>query len=63
MSGAEPGKIRFPGKGWKNMESLWLAADPDPATRAHGFYRSGGWRPTGQLDARGDEILQLHDLD
>lgn len=39
---------------------VWLAASPDPAIRAHGFYRAQGWRPTGQVDAIGDEILELH---
>jgi GNAT superfamily N-acetyltransferase len=41
------------------FDRLWLAASPDPATRAHGFYRHCGWRPTGQHDDRGDEILEL----
>ncbi|HEX8695931.1 MAG TPA: GNAT family N-acetyltransferase [Longimicrobium sp.] len=36
---------------------IWLAASPDPGVRAHGFYRSQGWRPTGERDAQGDEIL------
>lgn len=39
---------------------VWLAASPDPTIRAHGFYRAQGWRPTGQVDAIGDEILELH---
>jgi ribosomal protein S18 acetylase RimI-like enzyme len=38
---------------------LWLAASPDPAIRAHGFYRSQGWMPTGERDGNGDEILVL----
>ena len=38
---------------------LWLAASPDPATRAYGFYRSQGWTSTGERDAVGDEILVL----
>jgi hypothetical protein len=25
--------------------------------RAHAFYRAHGWRPTGRVDARGDEEL------
>lgn len=41
------------------FDRLWLAASPDPATRAHGFYRHCGWRPTGERDDRGDEILEL----
>lgn len=36
---------------------VWLAASPDPAARAHGFYRSQGWRPTGERQENGDEIL------
>jgi ribosomal protein S18 acetylase RimI-like enzyme len=39
---------------------VWLAASPDPAIRAHGFYRAQGWRPTGQRDGNGDEILVFH---
>jgi ribosomal protein S18 acetylase RimI-like enzyme len=38
---------------------VWLGASPDPDTRAHGFYRSLGWRPVGERDAHGDEILVL----
>lgn len=38
---------------------VWLAASPDPAVRAHGFYRAQGWRPSGEVDAIGDEILVL----
>jgi ribosomal protein S18 acetylase RimI-like enzyme len=38
---------------------LWLGASPDPATRAHGFYRSLGWRPNGEVDSHGDEVLVL----
>jgi len=37
----------------------WLAASPDRSTRAHGFYRSLGWRPNGEMDGNGDEILVL----
>lgn len=40
-------------------EKIWLAASPDPSTRAYGFYRSQGWRPTGETDGHGDEILIL----
>jgi GNAT superfamily N-acetyltransferase len=44
-------------RGWRRA---WLAASPDPAGRAHGFYRSEGWRPTGERQERaGDEILVL----
>jgi GNAT superfamily N-acetyltransferase len=38
---------------------VWLAASPSDALRAHGFYRSLGWRPTGQKQTNGDEILVL----
>lgn len=38
---------------------VWLAASADPAHRSHGFYRAQGWRPTGEVDAVGDEILVL----
>jgi GNAT superfamily N-acetyltransferase len=38
---------------------LWLATNPDPGGRAHGFYRSLGWRPTGERQENGDEILVL----
>ena len=37
--------------------TIWLAASPDPSVRAHGFYRSLGWRPNGKEDQNGDEIL------
>ena len=39
-------------------EKLWLAASPDPAIRAHGFYRHLGWVSTGKLDSNQDEILE-----
>lgn len=37
---------------------LYLGCSPDPASRSHGFYRHLGWRPTGQVDAHGDEVLE-----
>ena len=41
---------------------IWLAANPDPGVRSHGFYRSQGWRPTGEVQERaGDEILVLEE--
>jgi L-amino acid N-acyltransferase YncA len=44
-------------RGWRR---LWLATDPDPTVRSHGFHRSRGWRPTGERQERaGDEILVL----
>ena len=42
-----------------NPESVWLGTSPNPATRAYGFYRALGWRPIGETDAHGDEILVL----
>jgi secondary thiamine-phosphate synthase enzyme len=38
---------------------VWLGASSDPATRSYGFYRSLGWRPVGEKDTHGDEILAL----
>ena len=40
-------------------ERTWLAGASDPNGRASGFYRSQGWRPTGERLANGDEILEL----
>jgi GNAT superfamily N-acetyltransferase len=40
--------------------TIWLAASPSDAMRAHGFYRSLGWRPNGAKQDNGDEILVLH---
>ena len=48
------GELRAQGHG-----KLWLAASADPAHRSHGFYRAQGWKPTGEVDAAGDEILVL----
>jgi GNAT superfamily N-acetyltransferase len=39
--------------------TIWLAASPDSRTRAHGFYRSLGWRPNGEIDENDDEILEF----
>jgi GNAT superfamily N-acetyltransferase len=39
--------------------TIWLAASPDPGTRAHGFYRFLGWRPNGETDENDDEVLEL----
>jgi ribosomal protein S18 acetylase RimI-like enzyme len=38
--------------------SVWLAANPDPTGRAHGFYRAFGFTATGKIDDAGDEILR-----
>jgi GNAT superfamily N-acetyltransferase len=43
----------------RGFRRVWLAASPDPAVRAHGFYRAQGWRPTGERQQNGDEILVL----
>ncbi len=45
------------GLGWTR---LFLGCSPDRNSRSHGFYRRLGWRPTGQLDGHGDQILELH---
>ncbi len=39
--------------------TIWLAASPDSRIRAHGFYRSLGWRPNGEIDENDDEILEF----
>ena len=38
---------------------VWLAASPDPAIRAHGFYRKLGWVWDGATNEIGDQILSL----
>ncbi|MBN5141516.1 GNAT family N-acetyltransferase [Stenotrophomonas maltophilia] len=40
-------------------QRLFLACSADPRSRSHGFYRRLGWRPTGEIDEAGDEILEL----
>ena len=40
-------------------DTIWLAASADARIRAHGFYRSLGWRPNGKKQQNGDEILVL----
>ncbi|KAG1387156.1 hypothetical protein G6F58_013696 [Rhizopus delemar] len=40
-------------------QRLFLACSADPRSRSHGVYRRRGWRPTGELDEAGDEILEL----
>lgn len=40
------------------FKKLWLAASPDPGIRAHGFYRSLGWRASGKTLENGDQILE-----
>jgi len=43
-------------------EEIWLLANPDPSTRAHGFYRRQGWHATGTM-RHGDEVLKLGKAD
>ena len=39
-------------------EEVWLLSNPDPTTRAYGFYRKLGWHATGER--RGyDEVMTL----
>lgn len=40
------------------FDRLFLGCAADPAVRSHGFYRHLGWRPTGEIDALGDEVLE-----
>ena len=44
--------------GKRGFERLWLASSPESVVRSHGFYRHLGWRPTGETDEYGDEILE-----
>ncbi len=46
-------------RGW-GFQRLFLGCAADPAVRSHGFYRYLGWRPTGEIDALGDEVLEYH---
>ena len=39
-------------------QRLFLGCSADPTSRSYGFYRHLGWRSTGKLDGRGDEILE-----
>ena len=43
-------------------DEIWLLTTPDPALRAHGFYRNLGWRGTGKI-VRGDEVMVLRSGD
>lgn len=45
----------------KNLghKRLFLACASDPAVRSYGFYRHLGWKPTGERDEAGDDILEL----
>lgn len=37
---------------------LFLGSPVNPNTRAYGFYRRLGWKPTGTFDAAGDLVLE-----
>ncbi|SCX73058.1 GNAT family N-acetyltransferase [Variovorax sp. EL159] len=39
------------------FKRLFLGCSSDPQVRSHGFYRHLGWKPTGETDAAGDEVL------
>lgn len=45
----------FKARGFKR---LFLGCSSDSTVRSHGFYRSLGWKPTGEIDAAGDEVLE-----
>jgi ribosomal protein S18 acetylase RimI-like enzyme len=48
------GRLRAEG-----AERIWLVAPADPAQRAFGFYRTLGWRPTGEPREGDSEVLEL----
>lgn len=41
------------------FKRLFLGCSRNPAHRSYGFYRHLGWRSTAELDAHGDEVLEL----
>ena len=43
----------------QGADRIWLAAPADRSLRAHGFYRALGWRPSGERNEDGSEILEL----
>lgn len=43
----------------RGHKRLFLGCSSDPAVRSYGFYRHLGWRSTGAVDERGDELLEL----
>ncbi|ARU05178.1 GNAT family N-acetyltransferase [Comamonas serinivorans] len=45
--------------GRRGFQRLFLACSSDPNVRSYSFYRHLGWRPTGEKDASGDDILEL----
>lgn len=44
----------------RGFNKLLLSCSKNPHTRSYGFYRHLGWTSTGNLDALGDEILELN---
>lgn len=42
----------------KGFDRLFLWCAAGPAVRSHGFYRHLGWRPPGEIDGLGDEMLE-----
>jgi len=45
---------------WSHGHSeLWLLATPAPDIRAYGFYRTLGWRATGEIED-GHEVMKLY---
>ena len=45
--------------GLRGHKRLFLGCSSDPKVRSYGFYRHLGWRSTGTVDERGDEVLEL----
>ncbi|WP_027014447.1 GNAT family N-acetyltransferase [Comamonas composti] len=43
----------------QGLKRLFLGCSSDPGVRSHGFYRHLGWKPTGEVDGLGDEVLEL----
>ena len=43
----------------EGVRRIWLAASRDASLPAYQFYRTLGWRPTGERLDCGDEILEL----
>ncbi|MET4575319.1 GNAT family N-acetyltransferase [Ottowia thiooxydans] len=43
----------------RGFARLFLGCAADPGVRSYGFYRHLGWKPTGEYDDLGDEILEL----
>ncbi len=43
----------------RGHKKLFLGCSSDPRVRSYNFYRHLGWRSTGTVDERGDEILEL----